>query len=187
MINILSIIITSVLVFGAGFAGYKLSKPECVCNCCESAGGVRVVDNIVEEEKKEEPKEVEIEEIEEIEEIYNNHNVSGVQNTPTEPTKFTLEETRTIHSIQNYHWNNAKGNTELGEISLEDEEGNIYGPWETKGTDGQGGVKNAYWTCYPDIPLEPGTYTILDSENETWSQNSGSKGQGMTRVFALKK
>lgn len=119
------------------------------------------------------------------EEIYTNHNISAVQNGATEDTKFTLTQPRTITYIENYHWNSAKGNTTTGTISLEAEDGTIYGPWETSGLPGQGGVPNAYWAAKPNIELPAGTYKVLDSDPDTWSQNSMSGGSGMVRVRAV--
>ncbi|MBU1110410.1 hypothetical protein KKB83_02245 [Patescibacteria group bacterium] len=122
----------------------------------------------------------------ETEEIYQNGNIYAVYNKPTAETSFTLNQPRVIYSIQNYHWNSAQGNESSGTIGLKDQDGKTYGPWETTGAIGQGGVPNAYWTCYPNLELPAGIYTITDSDPDTWSQNSGSGGQGMTRVFAVK-
>jgi hypothetical protein len=116
--------------------------------------------------------------------IFNNHNVAAVTNKPTAPTLFTLSKSRTITSIETYHWNNAQGADETGTISLESGSGEAYGPWETTGRSGQGGVPNAYWTATPNITLEPGTYQVIDSSLDTWSQNGGSEGQGMVKVYA---
>jgi len=115
--------------------------------------------------------------------IYTNHNPYGVTNEPTAPTKFTLTEKKTLTSIENYHWNNAKGSNSTGKIGLKDESGKTYGPWDTTGMPGQGGVPNAYWTAKIDLALDPGTYTITDSDEDTWSQNSQSQGQGMVKVY----
>jgi hypothetical protein len=43
-------------------------------------------------------------------------------------------------------------------------------------------VPNADWTCAPNIEIPAGTYTIIDSEPATWSQNVQSGGRGMTVV-----
>ncbi len=113
--------------------------------------------------------------------IFNNWNIAGVYNNPTRPTTFTLNQSYVITLIQNYHWNNAKGSTP-GTIALKDQSGRIYGPWQAKGTPGQGGVPNANWNVYPNITLSAGTYTVIDSEPSTWSQNIGSNGAGFTRI-----
>lgn len=116
------------------------------------------------------------------EKLFDNGNIAGVQNAPTKETQFTLDKTRHITKITDYHWNNAKGSTP-GTIGLKDSSGKTYGPWQTTGTDGQGGVKNAYWHAVPDVDVPAGTYTIIDSEPATWAQNSGSQGTGMTIVY----
>lgn len=41
-----------------------------------------------------------------------------------------------------------------------------------------GGVVNAYRTAKPNVTLPAGTYTIIDSDPETWAQNAGSNGRG---------
>lgn len=122
---------------------------------------------------------------EQVEEIFTNQNVYGVQNGPTNPTVFTITQSRQLFAIENYHWNSGQGK-KLGTISLEAEDGTTYGPWQAVGRDGQGGAPNAYWTVYPDLELPAGTYTIIDSDNFTWSQNAQSGNQGMTRVYAVK-
>ena len=119
------------------------------------------------------------------EEIFNNYNIAGVSNPPTDPPMFKLTETRRIYSIQDYHWNNGQGKTP-GTIHLKAATGRVYGPWQAEGSPGQGGVPDAYWTCYPDIELPAGTYTVVDSDPVTWAQNSGSNGIGMTRILAVK-
>lgn len=78
-----------------------------------------------------------------------------------------------------YHWNNAEGTTDPGTVSLVDAEGNEYGPWQAEGQPGQGNVPNAVWEVRPDIILPAGTYTVLDSDPSTWSQNEETGGAGM--------
>lgn len=116
------------------------------------------------------------------EKLFDNGNIAGVQNAPTKETQFTLDKTRHITKISDYHWNKATGSTP-GTIGLKDASGKTYGPWQATGRDGQGGVKNAYWDTAPDFDLPAGTYTVIDSEPATWAQNSGSEGAGMTSVW----
>ncbi len=113
---------------------------------------------------------------------YDNHNKMAVENNGTPPT-FEIDLLATITSIETYHWNNGSGSPKTGEISLKAEDGTIYGPWETQGTAGQGGVPNAYWTASPTIEIPAGIYTVIDSDPSTWSQNSGSEGKGMVRIY----
>lgn len=120
----------------------------------------------------------------EVEDIYNNHNVLAVENGPSTDTIFTLTSPRTISSIQTYHWNNAKGSSATGTISLTGQDGTTYGPWNTVGSDGQGGVPNAYWTATVEAQLPAGTYTVVDSDPATWAHNDANGNQGMVRVYA---
>ncbi|MFA5083610.1 MAG: hypothetical protein WC474_13745, partial [Hydrogenophilaceae bacterium] len=112
---------------------------------------------------------------------FENGNIGGVSNGPTQPTTFTLNEARILTLIQNYHWNSARGATP-GTIALRGSDGRSYGPWQTAGTPGQGGVPNAYWTARPNVILPAGTYTVIDSNPASWSHNSQSGNRGFTRV-----
>lgn len=113
--------------------------------------------------------------------IFEIGNIYGVSNSPTNLTKFTISQPHVITQIVNYHWNNARG-AAPGTISLKDSIGNIYGPWTTKGSPGQGGVPNAYWTAMPNVRIPAGEYTVIDSNPMTWAQNSQSNNRGFTRV-----
>ncbi|OPY61538.1 MAG: hypothetical protein A4E57_04178 [Syntrophorhabdaceae bacterium PtaU1.Bin034] len=114
--------------------------------------------------------------------LFNNGNISGVSNNPTRATVFSLAKPHVITLIENYHWNNGRGTTSAGSIGLRGSDGRTYGPWAVSGHPGQGGVPNAYWRCQPNVALPAGTYTVVDSDPATWSQNSGSQGSGHTRV-----
>ncbi len=113
--------------------------------------------------------------------VFDNNNIGAVQNGPTATISFVVEETVWLTQIETYHWNHAQGR-ELGTISLEDERGVIYGPWDATGRCGQGGVVDAYWSVFPDVELVPGVYTIVDSDPETWSHNGESGGRGFALV-----
>jgi hypothetical protein len=112
--------------------------------------------------------------------LFNNNNIDVVDNNPTNPTVFTLTDSYRITSITTYHWNYGSGTALPGTVGLRDSSGNIFGPWNATGSPGQGGVPNALWTVQPNVVIGPGTYTIVDSDNATWSQNSDSNNQGMT-------
>lgn len=112
---------------------------------------------------------------------FQTQNIGAVLNNPKKPTTFVFKSTCKLSTITNYHWNNAKGST-LGTIGLRDQSGKTFGPWSTTGSDGQGGVRNAYWTASPNITLSAGTYTIIDSEPSTWAHNSASGYRGMSDV-----
>jgi hypothetical protein len=116
-------------------------------------------------------------------EIFNNGNKNMVYNGVKSNTYFYVGKTTTIKSISNYHWNNGRGSMP-GKIGLRDTLGAILGEWQSVGSDGMRGVKNANWTVYPNITLQPGLYMITDSEPSTWSQNLGSFGAGFSIVNA---
>jgi len=115
--------------------------------------------------------------------VSNTDNIAGVSNGPTAPTTFTINSPHLVTYIRNYHWNNAQGTTP-GTIALQDGNGKIYGPWKATGTDGMGGVPNANWEVFPNIVIPAGTYTVIDSDPATWSQNQDSGGRGMGQVKA---
>jgi hypothetical protein len=114
------------------------------------------------------------------EEIFSSNNIQGVYSNPTAPTVFTINRPFMVTYVMDYHYRNQG---ELpGTISLRHTDGTTYGPWQTSGREGQGGVPNAYWEVWPYAIIKPGTYTILDSNPETWSQNQASGGRGMSEV-----
>lgn len=109
-------------------------------------------------------------------------NVSAVYNGPSVPTTFTynyLAKYCRLEKITTYHWNNGQG-VQPGTISLKASDGTVYGPWEAKGEEGQGGVPNAYWVVKVDVLLQDKmTYTVVDSDPGTMAQNEGTGGMGM--------
>jgi len=113
--------------------------------------------------------------------IFNNGNIGGVDNNPTSPTTFTLTKTYKITLIEDYHWNYGQG-ASPGTIGLTDNDGNAVGTWNVTTKSGQGGVANAVWDAAPNVVIGPGTYTVVDSDPATWSQNSQSNNQGFTLI-----
>jgi hypothetical protein len=116
--------------------------------------------------------------------LFNNWNIAAVQNGPTSPTIFTTTTTHQITYLSTYHWNNGKG-VPGGTVGLSSSAGKTYGPWQVTTTPGQGGVPNANWIATPNVVIPPGTYTVIDSDPSTWSQNSGSGGQGFAEIRGL--
>lgn len=113
--------------------------------------------------------------------IMDNFNGSGVLNGPTAQTTFTLSKSYFITTIQTYHWNSAKG-TAPGTISLRNSSGVTFGPWAAAGSAGSG-VANVFWTVNPNTTIPEGTYTIIVSNNATWSYNSTSQSKGFAKVI----
>jgi hypothetical protein len=109
-------------------------------------------------------------------------NKDPVHNKPTHPSTFQIKVRQRLVYLMTYHWNRGKGVTPTGRIGVVHTSGQLYGPWATRGRAGQGNVPNAYWECEPNVILEPGTYTVVDSDASTWAQNAASGHRGMFRV-----
>jgi hypothetical protein len=110
-------------------------------------------------------------------EIFSNGNIAAVDNGARRATTFTLDTPAVITKLSTYHWNYGRGRRP-GTIALRSDAGELFGPWRANSRPGQGGVPNAYWIATPEVSLRPGTYTVLDSDPATWSQNGGSGGAG---------
>jgi len=121
--------------------------------------------------------------------IFDNWNVCGVKNGPTKDTTFTIDAPYLITFIATYHWNYGKGALPTKGISLKDSSGKVYGPWPVTTSAGSGGAANVNWECHPGITLPAGTYTVIDPDPATWSQNDASGNSGFVRVAgsAIKK
>jgi hypothetical protein len=111
--------------------------------------------------------------------LFNNVNDGVVRAGSTVPVTFTLTKATTVSYVQTYHWDSGKP---PGQIALKGPDGTVYGPWKAVGTVGQGGMPNAYWEVKPDVSLEPGTYTVVDSDPASWSTNDQMGGAGQTVV-----
>ena len=110
--------------------------------------------------------------------LFDNGNIYLVQNRPTRSTQFTLPQAAHLTKILTYHWNDGRG-APAGTIALRKSTGETFGPWDTEGLPGQGGVPSAYWVVEGDLELPAGTYTVIDSDPATWSQNPGTGGAGI--------
>ena len=116
--------------------------------------------------------------------IYTNGNIAGVQNNPTKETTFTIDAIHRATFVYTYHYFNS--GKLPGTIGLRHSDGTVYGPWQSEGALGQGGVLNAYWFVRPNVEIKPGSYTVIDSDKATWSQNSGSAGAGFVEIRGIK-
>jgi hypothetical protein len=117
---------------------------------------------------------------------WGNWNAKAVQNGPPDeyPT-FTINEPVTVTYIDSYHWNDGKGVDEPGSLSLGSDDSTQYGPWTMNGRDGQGGAPNVIWYkefSEGDVVLQPGTYSVIDFDPQTWSSNAAS---GHTGFFGI--
>jgi len=113
--------------------------------------------------------------------IFNNGNVYRVFNKPTNITSVTIKVPTLITNLMNYHWNDGRGQ-DPGQITLMRQDGLTYGPFNTHGSLGQGGVPNAYWLCEPSVVIKPGIYAVLDSDVDTWAQNDPSGRCGICDI-----
>jgi len=116
--------------------------------------------------------------------IYTTMNVDAVENGSTQPNIIQISEPTLVTHVMTYHWNGARGKTP-GTIALNCDDGTKYGPWQAEGSSGQGGVPNASWSVAPCVILQPGKYTLIDSDPASWSQNATSAGQGMCEIKGL--
>jgi tetratricopeptide (TPR) repeat protein len=113
--------------------------------------------------------------------IFDSWNKGSVDNNPTGSTSFTIFEPHMITYIDTYHWNYGQGTSSGGTISLKKEDGETFGPWTVTAESGSGAA-NAWWISHPDMVIPAGTYSIIDSEPETWSKNSESNDCGFSKV-----
>lgn len=106
--------------------------------------------------------------------------LAGVSSGPTADTVVTFDQPAYLTSFMTYHYLN--GGALPGTVGLRAADGTVYGPWPTVGTEGQGGVANAYWTASPNVLVPAGTYTVVDSDPSTWSWAVDTDGRGITII-----
>jgi hypothetical protein len=120
-----------------------------------------------------------------VEEMFKVANVHHVESGATVPTTFTVDSTWLVTQLRTYHWNEGQGTTP-GTIGLVSIDGAIYGPWQAYGQPGMGGLENAYWAVEPNVAIGPGTYMVVDSDPDTWSQNKDTGGRGMAWGYGIR-
>ncbi len=113
--------------------------------------------------------------------VFDNGNIYVVYTQPDSAPILWLERRTRITAITTYHWNDGRG-ADPGFIGLADTGGRVFGPWGAEGFPGQGGVRDAYWTVRPNITLPAGSYTVIDSDPESWAHNEATGGAGMVRI-----
>jgi hypothetical protein len=113
--------------------------------------------------------------------LFYNTNIDAVYNNPPNLTVFSLSAPAVIRQLVTYHWNNQAGDAP-GTISLRDQTGTVYGPFAAHGVPGQGGVPNANWVADLNQLVPAGTYTVIDSNPQTWSHNQQSLYTGFAIV-----
>ena len=115
--------------------------------------------------------------------VYDNSIAPPVASVPLKPTVFTLGDSRRITRIQTFHWNGGRG-AAPGKIALQSRDGGLLGPWQATGVPDERGVENAYWEVRPDILLDAGLYTVMDSDPSSWGRNPELGDVGIVRVYA---
>ncbi|MGI6361563.1 MAG: hypothetical protein ACOX05_04625 [Bacillota bacterium] len=110
--------------------------------------------------------------------IYQNESTSGVYNNPQVATTFEVTEPTLITGIRNYHWDTSPVNEyESATFKLVHSDSTEYGPWSVVAGPGSG-RENVYWYAFPNEIIKPGLYTLIDSNNATWSWTGNSGGKG---------
>ncbi len=108
--------------------------------------------------------------------LFNIWNEDAFMGNPPFPMEFAIDRPYMITKIYNRH----RGLTERtppGEgIKLFNSAGKEVGSWNVF----IGDIDT--WMCKPEIELQAGTYTIIDPDPATWSQNESSKHRGMSMV-----
>jgi hypothetical protein len=113
--------------------------------------------------------------------LFDNWNEQYVDNNPSVPTQFTITKDYFVTYIANYHWNGGQGMAR-GDIGLRDQNGKVYGPWQAITSSGQGEKQSVNWECKPNVRIPAGTYTVIDSDVASWSQNEKSGRRGISLV-----
>ncbi|HEX7556757.1 MAG TPA: hypothetical protein VF338_09050, partial [Leptolinea sp.] len=117
------------------------------------------------------------------EDILSVSNTGEMINQPKYAPSFTLTEPWQVTLIITIHWNEGQG-AEPGQISLKDENGKVYGPWQAVGKVFKD-VGNVRWIVEPNQTLPPGKYKVIDSDSVTWANNQESEFVGFTRVAGV--
>jgi hypothetical protein len=105
--------------------------------------------------------------------IFDTWNTGAVDNNPTCSPFFVISQPHMITYIDTYHWNGGQGAAFGGTISLQNGNGETFGPWSVEAKPASG-VDNAWWIAHPNVVIPEGNYMIIDSQPKTWSMNSES-------------
>lgn len=107
--------------------------------------------------------------------LFDSWNRDAVNNDPALLPVFSITRPQTIVEIWNYHWNSGVGQDPGavdGSISIYDNATDtLVGTW------GASARLDLYpyptlWVAQPDVRLQPGTYTVVDSDRATWSYST---------------
>lgn len=101
-----------------------------------------------------------------------------INGPPAENTIFTINNPVMVTYLDSYHYNDGKGVSFPGTITLVNDQGEKYGPFEMDS------IENEYiiWHLVikeGELILPAGTYTVFDSDPKTWSNNEKSGNAGI--------
>lgn len=117
--------------------------------------------------------------------IYEQYCPAPVRGCPPGSFSFKLDVERIITAIISTFHGPSNAPSTIGLLS---DSGIVYGPWPVSGSPGMNGEANAYRIACPNVQLPPGTYSIMDWGQSTWSFAPGDCAglKGHYFVFALK-
>lgn len=108
--------------------------------------------------------------------VFNSYNNCGAL-SGAKPAFVRLVKPAHITGLADYHYNNGVA-VKPGTIGLMAPNGRVLGPFQAKQQPGTWD-----WVATVNLTVPAGTYSVIDSNPATWSQNSFSGGRGFTRVF----
>jgi len=149
----------------------------CACGPLDYKGpkadGARVTDQVLEKEPAPQSDDVLLYEGEAVL-IWKAGNDGAIDGMGGTPPLVHHDKAYLVTEIYTYHSDMYGENMgPAGTISLQHEDGTVYGPWQAEL------YNRVYWVARPDEELPAGTYTLVDSNPATWAQNSASGGTGM--------
>ena len=99
---------------------------------------------------------------------------------PDGATRLVIKQSSVVSKIITDHYNDSKGTTNVGSITVTGDGGLVIGTYQARGRAGTDGTTNGKWVAEPQVRLEPGVYYIQDSEPSTWSKNA--QGVGLLNI-----
>jgi hypothetical protein len=109
--------------------------------------------------------------------VFNSYNQCGALNG-AKPALVRLAKPAHITQLADYHFNLGVA-VKPGTIGLLAPNGYMFGPYRATQ---QAGTWD--WVTIPiNLTVPAGTYSVIDSNTATWSQNAFSGGRGFTRIF----
>ena len=120
--------------------------------------------------------------------LFDNSNTGGVSNGATPPQFSTGGRAYCLSSLTTYHWNDGQGSAPgtigLRSVARSSANAVAIGPFPATGSSGQGGKADVNWTASVTTPLViQGSYSCIDSDRATWSEDQASDGHGFCSVM----